>query len=128
VSLFDQVSGGPATAIATDVRKHLWAEHLGFANPMDAALQNPPAGGNWLTLWQRRAEAKLNGLKASPIGVTPAKILAYPPQPGSIEIPKKADSANGYLEVAGVKVDDLRVWEHFRRFDWEDGQWQDEAP
>jgi phosphatidylserine/phosphatidylglycerophosphate/cardiolipin synthase-like enzyme len=128
VSLFDQVSGGPATAIATDVRKHLWAEHLGFANPMDAALQNPPAGGNWLTLWQRRAEAKLNGLKASPIGVTPAKILAYPPQPGSIEIPKKADSAKGYLEVAGVKVDDLRVWEHFRRFDWEDGQWQDEAP
>src|SRR5262249_14940268 len=87
VTLFDQVSGGPATLIATDARKHLWAEHLGFATPTDPALANPPAGGDWLTLWQRRAEAKLTGLKASPVVVNPAKVLAYPPTPGSMEIP-----------------------------------------
>lgn len=127
-SLFDQVSGGPATTIATNVRKHLWAEHLGFASSLDAALVDPPTGGNWLTLWRARAQAKLNGLKASPIVVHPAKVLAYPPTPGSIEIPKRAATAAGFLKLAGVKVQNLRVWEHFRRFDWEHGRWEDEAP
>ncbi|MFE7323617.1 glycoside hydrolase domain-containing protein [Streptomyces sp. NPDC057565] len=127
VSLFDQVSGGPATTIARDARRRLWAEHLGYASPTHADLQSPPSGGDWLKLWRTRAEAKLAGLTASRITIHSAKVLAYPPEPGTTKISDDADSAEGYLKWAGVKVDALNVREHFRRFDWKHGQWEDNA-
>ncbi|MFE5207222.1 glycoside hydrolase domain-containing protein [Streptomyces sp. NPDC056600] len=125
-SLFDQAAGGPASVLAADVRRRLWAEHLGYASPAHAALQSPPSGG-WVKLWRTRAEAKLAGLRANPVTLHEARVLAYPPDPDATEVPGDADSAEGYLEWAKARTKDLRVYEHYRRFDWEDGAWEDEA-
>jgi phosphatidylserine/phosphatidylglycerophosphate/cardiolipin synthase-like enzyme len=130
LTVFDGIAGGPASGLAARLRKQLWAEHLGYLtggvpNASDPALASPTAG-NWLALWDERATAKLTKLTQDPIAVHESKILRFPYKDEDPKIPNDADTAKSYLQYAGVRVENLRVWEHYRRFNWSRGEWVDD--
>jgi phosphatidylserine/phosphatidylglycerophosphate/cardiolipin synthase-like enzyme len=68
-----------ATAIsAVDaLRRHLWADHLGFSNPADTFLDDAP-GKDWVTAWRGKAADKLAQIKANFNNVHPAHVLEWP--------------------------------------------------
>jgi phosphatidylserine/phosphatidylglycerophosphate/cardiolipin synthase-like enzyme len=68
----------PATPSPVDaLRRRLWSEHLGFADPKDATLLDTPTT-NWLDVWNQRAGAKLAQLLADANVVHDAHILPWP--------------------------------------------------
>ena len=68
----------PATPSPVDaLRRRLWSEHLGFADPKDAKLLDTSTT-NWLDLWNERAGLKLAQLIADSNVVHPAHILPWP--------------------------------------------------
>lgn len=73
------VFGGAATTVpAVDaLRRRLWSEHLGYTDPADNALNDPP-GIPWLNVWRQRAQAKRDMLKQDLNNVSEIRILEWP--------------------------------------------------
>jgi phosphatidylserine/phosphatidylglycerophosphate/cardiolipin synthase-like enzyme len=113
ITVFDGLDGLGASTVPQDLRRALWAEHLGLSGPADPLLATRPAAG-WLSLWQSQAAAKLNGLKASPPTSSPSRILEWQPQA----------APDDYLKALGVDVRTLTVMTEFRGFDFTTGNWQ----
>jgi phosphatidylserine/phosphatidylglycerophosphate/cardiolipin synthase-like enzyme len=128
--VFSNVANQPTNTFASDLRKRLWAEHLGFVasgqpNPNDPALAAPPQSAGWLKLWNDRAQAKLAGLLATPITTHPARILRYPyfePKPRT-----HADASDPakYLKYFAVDVSKVALRPRYRRYDWTSGKFED---
>jgi phosphatidylserine/phosphatidylglycerophosphate/cardiolipin synthase-like enzyme len=122
--IYNGIEGQPASTFPADLRRRLWAEHLGFLasgkpDPTDATLATKPAAG-WLDLWQTRANAKLVGLKAAAPTVHPARVLAYP-----VPAEERLKDAKIYLETLGVDLSKVKQVPHYRRFSWDKGTWED---
>jgi phosphatidylserine/phosphatidylglycerophosphate/cardiolipin synthase-like enzyme len=112
--VYDGLDGLPSSAFPADLRRDLWAEHLGYSSPTDPELVNrPTVPGGWLTLWTQRAGAKLAGLKASPPSVHPARILRWQPE-------KKPEP---FLKALGVDTEPLTIEKTVRDFDLTKGTW-----
>jgi len=114
--IFNNVDGLPSSPIPRQLRRTVWAEHLGYSNVNHPDLQNPPAGG-WLALWQKWAAAKLAGLQASPPTGHPARVLEW----RSEAEPAKQLLALG-LTMANLK--NLVVETSGRSFNFKTGQWE----
>jgi phosphatidylserine/phosphatidylglycerophosphate/cardiolipin synthase-like enzyme len=117
-------AGPEATADITRLRRDLWAEHLGFASAGDTALAAAPTGG-WLELWRRRAQLKLDGLRAHPPVVQDPRILPYPHQDD--RLPDQSHRTAGYLRALGVDPNLLQVHGGFRSFSFRRGRWRREV-
>lgn len=114
-------AGPEATADIARLRRDLWAEHLGLASPDDPALTAPAAGG-WLELWRRRAQLKLDGLRAGTPAVQDPRVLPYPHRDG--RPPDHAHRSADYLRALGVDPDLLQVHTGFRSFSFRHGRWR----
>jgi hypothetical protein len=68
---------GTTVSAVDALRRHLWAEHLGFADPADAAL-NDTQGKDWVAAWRGQAAVKAARLKSNFNDVHPAHILEWP--------------------------------------------------
>jgi phosphatidylserine/phosphatidylglycerophosphate/cardiolipin synthase-like enzyme len=113
VTVVDGLDGAGPSTVPADLRRTLWAEHLGLSGPADPLLATRPAGG-WLSLWQARAGAKLSSLtEATPVCVS-SRVLAW-------KEPKKSEK---YLQALGVDTRKLNVLEEFPGFDFGTGNWQ----
>lgn len=98
LAIYNGVAEQPATPIIGDLRRRLWAEHLGYSSSTDAALMTRPTGG-WLSLWNTRAQEKQAKLTLPTPIVLPQRILpwAFP------------DNATGYLRALDIEVRNLNV-------------------
>lgn len=115
VTVFDGQQGLPSSTFPRDLRRDLWAEHLGYTSPSDPGLMTPPADRlGWLALWERRAAAKLAGLRATPPTLHPARVLEFRPE----------KSASAYLAALGVDLTPLVVKEEFDQYDLRTGAWR----
>lgn len=114
--IFNHVGGQPASSVPDELRRSLWKEHLGFNNANHTSLTNRPAGG-WLSLWKKRAAAKLAGLKATPPTGHQSRILEWKPE----KDPKKHLLA---LRVPESSLNSLTVETEVRSFDFSTGQWK----
>jgi phosphatidylserine/phosphatidylglycerophosphate/cardiolipin synthase-like enzyme len=113
VTVFDGIDQlGPST-VPGELRRALWAEHLGLSGPGDPLLATRPAGG-WLSLWKSRADAKMSGLKASPPTTHPCRVLEWRP----------AADPERYLKALGIDIRPFGIMEEFRGFDFASGTWQ----
>jgi len=106
IVVFGTAAGGSATTLPGDLRKLLWAEHLGFSpanapDPTEQRLQSaqPPPNG-WIKLWDERAAAKLQGLRAKPVTLNPARILPWTQVNG--ETPRGISDPKTYLQAFGI--------------------------
>jgi phosphatidylserine/phosphatidylglycerophosphate/cardiolipin synthase-like enzyme len=100
------------------LRRDLWAEHLGLDSADDPVLVRPPDEG-WLTLWQRCASLKLDGLRSSDPAVTAPRILPYPRHED--RLPQRTHHAADHLRALGVDPDLIDVRERFRSFSFRHG-------
>lgn len=107
---FNGVAGQPASSVPPDLRRNLWAEHLGLS-PSDPSLATRPAAG-WLSLWNAAAQRKLNGLKTSPSVVAVERILPWLPE---------SDQEN-FLKASGVDVRKFDVVDQVPSFDFNTGK------
>jgi phosphatidylserine/phosphatidylglycerophosphate/cardiolipin synthase-like enzyme len=112
VIIYDGIDGAQPSTVPRDLRRALWAEHLGLM-PTDTALSNRPAGG-WLQLWRNAANAKLAGLRSAPPIRHPSRILEWLPEKSPVN----------YLRRAGVNVRALNVLTYVRSFDFATGNWE----
>jgi phosphatidylserine/phosphatidylglycerophosphate/cardiolipin synthase-like enzyme len=64
------------TSAVDALRRQLWAEHLGIADPTSDELKDAP-GKNWLAVWSQKAEQKLQGLKNNLDQVSPIRVLRW---------------------------------------------------
>jgi phosphatidylserine/phosphatidylglycerophosphate/cardiolipin synthase-like enzyme len=130
-------------AAAADLRKKLWAEHLGLlttAGDRDfahASLQTPPSGG-WLKLWNDAATAKVNGLKTAPNTVVKSRFLPFPRDAEGVPLFLKEEVSNadptdrvtfttqspfGFLHLLGIDVTAYEVQEIVGSYDHENHKW-----
>jgi phosphatidylserine/phosphatidylglycerophosphate/cardiolipin synthase-like enzyme len=68
---------GTIVSAVDALRRKLWAEHLGFSNPADTALDDTP-GKDWVVAWRGHAAVKLARIKSDFNDVHPAHILEWP--------------------------------------------------
>ena len=119
------IPGQPPPAEIDQLRRELWAEHLGFGVTAEAAetpaLRTPPADG-WLSLWRTRADEKLAGLRAAETRVTDSRILPFPVIGG--RVPAGIDRPDAYLRALGVDPGRIDVRDRFRSFSFRDGRWK----
>ena len=113
---FNGVDGLPASPVPAELRRALWAEHLGYGTPNHPDLQTRPAVG-WLDLWRTHAAAKLTGLGATPPTGHPARILEWRPE---------ADPVRHLLALGLTKsnLKNLVVETSGRSFNPQTGQWE----
>jgi phosphatidylserine/phosphatidylglycerophosphate/cardiolipin synthase-like enzyme len=104
------VAGQPASSVPSDLRRNLWAEHLGLSQS-DPSLATRPAAG-WLSLWNAAAQRKLNGLKTNPSVVAVERILPWLPE---------TDQEN-FLKASGVDVRKFDVVDEVPSFDFNTGK------
>jgi phosphatidylserine/phosphatidylglycerophosphate/cardiolipin synthase-like enzyme len=110
-TVLDGLDGAGASTVPSDLRRALWAEHLGLGSPTDPLLTTRPTAG-WLSLWQSQANAKVaNLILGSPHG---CRVLPW-------QAPAKPEA---YLKALGVDVRDYQVMNEFRGFDFSTGKWQ----
>jgi phosphatidylserine/phosphatidylglycerophosphate/cardiolipin synthase-like enzyme len=106
----------PPNGMAEQLRRQLWAEHLGLdssSSVLDPA--NRPAKG-WLDLWNTKADAFKAALNANPPDATEkARILAWNAE---------TDKNVKYLETAGVTQPGtrLKVLSRFPSFNFKTGK------
>lgn len=103
-----------------DLRRRLWAEHLGL-DPDGPELRKRPDGG-WLALWHERAEEKLRGLNEHPDRPVASRVLPFPHN-GS-RFPQKTQDSKVYLRALGIDTGSLDVRQRFRSFSFAAGAWK----
>ncbi len=130
-------------AAAADLRKKLWAEHLGlltttgdrdFAHP---SLQTPPSGG-WLKVWNDAATLKVIGLKTAANTVVKSRFLPFPRDAAGVPLFSKEEVSNadptdrvtfttqspfGFLHLLGVNLSAFEVQEIVGSYDHENHKW-----
>ncbi|MGB7537147.1 MAG: phospholipase D-like domain-containing protein [Anaerolineales bacterium] len=115
--IFNGVDGLPPSTLPDELRRRLWAEHLGFSSITDPALTTPTTGGRrtWLDLWNAKADELLNALKASPPAASPSRILKW----------INESDADAYLRALGVDTNPARlgVVGHSGSFDFTTSKW-----
>lgn len=115
--IYSGVAGMPESAVPGDLRKALWAEHLGYPAPTDPALATRPAGG-WLRLWRDRANEKKLGLAATPTMRHSARVLEWT---GETDVA-------AYLRALDVNPRNFHLLDEFPSFDFATGGWRSPAP
>lgn len=138
IVVYNNVGGLPASTFPAELRRRLWAEHLGYLangepDPNAADLLTKPTAPDapgWLGLWRTRAHAKRDQLAAEPPVVHPARVLPYPAnEDPDTEWPTLSDNPNEkfsdakfYLETLGANPK-VKLVPHYRRFNWDAGTW-----
>lgn len=116
IVVYNGVDGQPPSTVPDDLRRALWAEHLGI-NISDNRIQTSPTGLNgekWLKLWKDTARAKVEGLKKSPPTDSLSRILEWQ---------READPEE-YLKHFDIKPSkDLKIETEVRDFDFTTGDW-----
>lgn len=112
-TIVDGLDGAGASTVPGDLRRALWAEHLGLSGPQDPQLTTPPSGG-WLSLWQASAAAKLNSLTGATPVSNPCRALPW----------QAPEDSEKYLKGLGVDVRKFEVLQEFPGFDFTTGRWQ----
>lgn len=120
LSIADFDGSGPATEPIADLRRRLWAEHLGL-DPDGPDLGKRPDGG-WLALWRERAEQKRRGLAEHPDRPVASRVLPFPRN--GFEVPAGLQDSKVYLRALGVDTGPLDVRRRFRSFSFATGAWQ----
>jgi phosphatidylserine/phosphatidylglycerophosphate/cardiolipin synthase-like enzyme len=130
--VYGQDAGGAAaTDLPGQLRKQLWAEHLGFTSgaahepdPQAAELQTPPAAGGWLSLWNERADANRVAMRDAD---TPhaSRVLIWPLR-DNVTISGVDDPAK-YLSALTIDTDDpdlgLKVAKTFDYYSFTKDAW-----
>ncbi len=117
--IYNGVAGQPASQTPEQLRRMLWAEHLGFTDaagkidPSAGELATKPAGG-WLQLWRDRTAARVAALKASPIQLHPCRALPWVSDKDPTE----------YLARLGIDTTTIDVIERVAQFRLDTGQWK----
>lgn len=137
VVIYNGVDGYAESTLPADLRRRLWAEHLGLLldhepNPLDPSLKDEPAAG-WLELWKTRAAGKLAGLMAPDPTVHDARILQFPVRgTGDTDWPfmegkshEELKDSRFYLRALGIDDSKLDLKAHYRRFVWGTRSWGD---
>ena len=119
---------GAVTEFALQMRKRLFAEHLGLVDPL--TLQPNPEHPDlkhdrthdWLKLWKKQADDALNHVKAGKKTPLNGFVLEYPKEDGGcLDTPRK------HLKALGVNTDlrkgVIRPITGTRRFHFKDGKW-----
>lgn len=114
--IFNNVDGLNPSSIPDELRRKLWAEHLGFGDSDDPVLMDKPGGG-WLSLWRERAWAKLGGLRNSPPTQHEARVLPWT----RYEDPE--DYFLRGLMISDRSLSNLTVETEVRSFNFLGGQW-----
>jgi phosphatidylserine/phosphatidylglycerophosphate/cardiolipin synthase-like enzyme len=117
------IESQPPTEAVGLLRRRLWAEHLGFADPGDPALATAPAGG-WVELWRERADTKLAGLKTAPGTVLPPCVLPWPEADEKLNHPREHLASLLGKDQADLGLDPIAG---SRRFQFKQGTWRDAA-
>jgi phosphatidylserine/phosphatidylglycerophosphate/cardiolipin synthase-like enzyme len=124
--VYSDVAGLPASPFPDDLRRNLWAEHLGYASPNDPDLiySNRPAGG-WLDLWNRVAFRKFNSIQlgAGPPTVDPARILAWPTAQAGLSTARGRSFDEQFLQRMGLSLSQHTVLPEVQSFDFQTGNW-----
>lgn len=113
VVVYNGVDNQSPSTFPDDLRRKLWAEHLGIdhQDPSLVAEQNP---GDWLKLWKDAAAAKRSGLLAKPVTSNPAAILEW----------KGEADAKDYLATLGIKPSkDFIIEKEVKKFDFKSGEY-----
>lgn len=110
------VDGQPPSTVPDELRRRLWAEHLGY-NPDDNILKERPHHG-WLQLWKDRAQQKFHSLNSIPTTLHQSRILEWNENEDPME----------YLRFLGVTPVNLlsatfTVERSVRSFDLFTGNW-----
>jgi hypothetical protein len=110
------------------IRRRLWAEHLGFLgpdllpDPADPRLTDT-ATTKWLPLWQQAARDALAHVKAGRPAPLPGFVLEYPEDAGGLTTPRKHLTELGVpLDLAAPKVRPVGVT---RAFEFFTGRWKE---
>jgi phosphatidylserine/phosphatidylglycerophosphate/cardiolipin synthase-like enzyme len=117
--IYNGVGGQPASQTPNQLRRMLWAEHLGFKdgagniNPTAPELMTKPAAG-WLDLWRTRAAERVAALKAAPPTLHPARILPWVAEKDPTD----------YLDTLGIDTKTIEVLEKVPQFKLSTGQWK----
>ncbi len=110
--IYNGVDGMPPSSVPGELRRQLWAEHLGYSSPTDPALMTAPAEG-WLRLWSDRAAAKLSGLMATPPTGHASRILEWRNEP----------VMSDHLRALGVNPSLFNVVNDAPSFDFSTSNW-----
>lgn len=113
-TILDGLDGLGPSPVPRNLRRALWAEHLGLNGPADPALAARPNPGGWLSLWKARADAKVASLKGNPPVSDPCRALPWQPQ----------TERSKYLAALGIDPRLFEVLEQYRGFDFFTGTWQ----
>jgi phosphatidylserine/phosphatidylglycerophosphate/cardiolipin synthase-like enzyme len=120
--IFNDINGQPQTGAVEALRRRLWSEHLGYADPnsSDLNMTGSNDGSRFLALWRNSSQAKVNLLKSSPGGAPPAgtgRVIEYPSKP--------TWDYKTYLTSSGITVDGktLTLVEESRPFSFKQGNW-----
>jgi phosphatidylserine/phosphatidylglycerophosphate/cardiolipin synthase-like enzyme len=121
-------SPGAVTEFALQMRKRLFAEHLGLVDPL--TLQPNPEHPkllhdrthDWLKLWKQQADDALKHVKAGKKDPLHGFVLEYPNEDGGcLDTPRK------HLKALGVNTDlrtgVVRPISGTRSFHFKDGKW-----
>jgi len=111
---------GSTSDTIVQLRRSLWAEHLGLPGPDHDDVVTRPADG-WITRWIDAAEAKRQGLAANPGQINAARILPLPHKDGVL--PKKFGEPAGFLEALSIPTAPLDVLDQVRSFSFTTGAW-----
>jgi phosphatidylserine/phosphatidylglycerophosphate/cardiolipin synthase-like enzyme len=130
--VYGTAADGSSTTLPGDLRKLLWAEHLGFRtaggapDPTEQQLQTAQAPPNgWIKLWEEKAKAKVQGLQVAPDTPQPARILPWPGFDGVT--PSGIEDAKRYLLKLSIlpfgDPPDLEVVDTFDFYDFAEDKW-----
>lgn len=114
--VYNGVDNQPLSTVPDDLRRSLWAEHLGIsissAQIMASAIELN--GKKWLDLWNAAAKAKVAGLMKAPPTGNPARILEW----------RGEKDPEEYLYRFGIKPNkDLKIETEIRDFNFSKGDW-----
>lgn len=116
----------PIDAVA-EFRRRLWSEHLGFRDPMGQPDPNHTAlSGNqdWLELWRKIADRKLQGLKVDPLTPDPGRVLMFPHE--GVNVPLGVQHVENYLIELGItkeRLQELQLEKRITPFDFGTHAW-----
>jgi len=136
ILILEGADGSPPPVV-DQLRRRLWAEHLGLENPDgtpnpgDALLTdaNKPTGG-WVNLWHGRAGQKLTDLHVKPGTPNRIRVLAWPKADKTLDKPRE-HLTELLTELLGATVegdlgfDPLKAT---RRFSFKTGLYTQKAP